>query len=64
MFFVSSPLTDYYQSELFGRILSNVNENPSLFALKQADGKLRTISRGVDSIDMAYANLQKLNKNV
>ncbi len=62
MFFVTNPLTDYFQSEIFGRILANVNAHPSDFALKQADGKLRTISRGVESIDMAYANLLKLNK--
>ena len=62
MFFVSNPMTGYYQSEMFGSILDTVNANPTVFALKQADGKLRTISRNVNSIAMAYANLQKLNK--
>ena len=63
MFFVNSPLTDYYQSDIFGNILSNVNANPNTFSLLQKDGKLRTISRNVTSIEMAYANLSILAKN-
>ena len=63
MFFVNSPLTDYYQSDIFGSILSNVNANPNTFSLLQKDGKLRTISRNVTSIDLAYSNLKILAKN-
>ena len=64
MFFVSRPITDYYQSDLFGSILAAVNDNPALFSLSQKDGKLRTISRNVESIDNAYHNLKLLGKSV
>ena len=60
MFFVKEPLSPYFQSEQFGQILSNVNGHPALFALKQADGRLRVISRNVESVEMAYTYLQKL----
>ena len=64
MFFVYSHPTGYFQSDLFGQILSNVNAHPDIFTLKQADGKLRTVSRGTTSVMMAYERLLLLAKNL
>ena len=59
-FFISNPLSQYYRSEMFSRILENVSLNPKLFELKQNDNKLRVFSRNIDSISKAYSVLKKL----
>ncbi len=59
-FFISNPLSQYYRSEKFGKILENVNMNPNLFELKQNDNKLRIFSRNVDGIAKAFSILKKL----
>ncbi len=60
MFFVSNPLSHYYQSKQFEKVLSRVNENPTLFKFNQDGGRLRTVSRGVDSLEKALRILKKL----
>ncbi len=59
-FFISNPLSQYYRSEKFGKILENVNMNPKLFELKQNDNKLRIFARNVDGISKAFSILKKL----
>ena len=41
-------------------MLAKVNENPSLYKFNQDGGKLRTVSRGVDSLDKALSILKRL----
>ena len=60
MFFVNNPLSPYYKSKVFEKVLSKVNENPSLFKFNQDGGRLRTVSRGVNSLDKALAILKRL----
>ena len=60
-FFISNPLSQYYRSDMFSRILENVSLNPKLFELKQNDNKLRVFVRNVDGIAKAYAILKKLS---
>ena len=60
MFFVSNPLSPYYKSKQFEKVLSRVNEHPALYKFNQDGGKLRTVSRGVDSLDKALQILKKL----
>ena len=60
MFFVNNPLSPYYKSKVFEKVLSKVNENPSLFKFNQDGGRLRTVSRGVDSLDKALTILKRL----
>ena len=60
MFFVNNPLSGYYQSKQFEKVLSQVNDNPTLFKFNQDGGKLRTVSRGVDSLGKALEILKKL----
>ncbi len=59
-FFISNPLSQYYRSEKFAKVLENMNVNPKLFELKQNDNKLRIFSRNVEGISKAYSILKKL----
>ena len=60
-FFISNPLSQYYRSDKFAKILENVSVNPKLFELKQNDNKLRVFARNVDGTAKAYALLKKLS---
>ena len=59
-FFISNPLSRYYKSERFEKILGNITLHPKLFELKQNDNRLRVFVRNVDSISKAYDILMKL----
>lgn len=60
-FFISNPLSKYYRSRQFAVILDKINALQSLFELKQTDGKLRIISRKVNSTGEAFSALKKLS---
>ena len=60
MFFVSNPMSGYYQSRQFERVIGKVNDNPALFKVNQDKGKLRTVSRGVNSLETALKVLRRL----
>ena len=59
-FFISNPLSQYFRSDKFAKILENITQNPNMFELKQNDNKLRIFVRNVDSISKAYNILSKL----
>ena len=59
-FFISNPLSQYYKSDRFAKILENVTLNPKLFELKQNDNRLRVFSRNIDTLNKAYETLKKL----
>jgi transcription-repair coupling factor (superfamily II helicase) len=59
-FFISNPLSQYYKSDVFTKILGNISVNPKLFELKQNDSKLRIFAKNVDSISKAHETLSKL----
>ena len=59
-FFISNPLSQYYKSDRFSKVLDSISANPNFFELKQNDSKLRIFARNVDSISKAYNMLQKL----
>ena len=60
MFFVSNPLSPYYKSKVFEQVLSRVNAEPTLFKFNQDGGRLRTVTRGIDSLDKALRILKRL----
>ena len=60
MFFISNQMSPYYQSKVFSGILENVNKNARLFNIKQSEGKLKIVSRGIDSLTKALQTLNKL----
>ena len=59
-FFISNPLSQYYKSDRFAKILESVSKYPNHFELKQNDNKLRIFSRNIDGISKAYEILSKL----
>ena len=60
MFFVSNPMSAYYRSSQFEKILKKVADNPSMYKFNQDGGKLRTVSRGITSLEGALYILKKL----
>jgi hypothetical protein len=53
-------MSPFYKSKLFERAMAAVNFNQADFKLNQDGGKLRTVTRGVDSLDKALSILKKL----
>ena len=60
MFFVTTPMSGFYQSRTFERIVGRINDQPAVFKVNQDKGKLRTVTRGVDTMDKALATLRRL----
>jgi transcription-repair coupling factor (superfamily II helicase) len=58
-FFISNPMSPYYRSSTFNKVLERVGENPA-FNLKQVENKLKIVVRNVDSMKKAHALLSKL----
>ena len=59
-FFIYNPLSQYYRSDRFSKILENISLNPKIFELKQNDNKLRVFVRNIDTLSKAYDVLRKL----
>ena len=62
MFFISNPMSMYYNSDVFGRILANANKYERIFNLKQTEGKLKIVSRGIDSLQKALDTMALLSR--
>ena len=60
MFFINNPMSAYYNSKTFGKILDSVNADSTRYSFSQKDGKLRIISRNVGSLAQAMDNLLRL----
>jgi transcription-repair coupling factor (superfamily II helicase) len=60
MFFVNNPMSSYYNSNTFGKIIESVNQSSTRYTFSQKDGKLRIISRNILSLEGAYTNLSRL----
>lgn len=60
-FFISNPLSSYYKSDVYEKVMIRICEESKVnFELKQMNGKLRIIVRGVPDIVAAYGILEKL----
>ena len=59
-FFISNPMSKYYKSDRFSKILESLSAHPNIFELKQNDSKLRIFVRNIDSISKAYKILRRL----
>ena len=59
-FFISNPLSQYYKSSVFSRVLENMSKHPAIFELKQNDNKLRIFVRNIETLSKAYETLKKL----
>ncbi|MCQ2182793.1 MAG: transcription-repair coupling factor [Bacteroidales bacterium] len=61
-FFISNPMSPYYKSKTFESILENISKENNLFNLKQVENKLKTVSKGVTSLQDALVILKKLQQ--
>lgn len=59
-FFVSNPMSNYYKSDTFSRILASISRNGNTYNLKQNDSKLKIVCNNVESIKKAYSLLKQL----
>ena len=60
MSFISNQMSPYFKSGTFSRIISRINDNASLFTLRQSSGKLKIVSRGVESLSGALSVIRRL----
>jgi transcription-repair coupling factor (superfamily II helicase) len=58
-FFISNPMSPYYRSDVFKKVMEKVGKNPA-FNLKQVENRLKLVVRSVDSMEKAYSVLKKL----
>ncbi len=59
-FFIHNQMSPYFKSPTFTKVLEKITKNEQFFALKQSEGKLKIVARGVDSMQKAFAILSKL----
>ena len=59
-FFISNQMSPYFKTDVFDNILKKISDYGSLYDLKQNEGKLKIVSRGINSMSAAYAHLSKL----
>lgn len=60
-FFISNQMSPYYKSKTFDGVMEKVSASVTQFAFKQSEGRLKLVTRGISSLDSAYALLSKLN---
>jgi len=59
-FFIQNQMSPYFKSDTFDRILRRVASDNSPFTIKQSEGKLKIIARGMDTMDKADKALHSL----
>ncbi len=57
-FFISNAASDYFSSDAFASLLEKING--SAFTMKQTEGKLKIITRGIENLQSAFDTLKKL----
>ena len=59
-FFISNQMSPYFRSDVFARILEKINAGTYNLELKQSEGKLKIITRKVDTLAKAREILGRL----
>ena len=59
-FFIANQMSPYFQSDTFTRVLDRVNAGVYSLEFKQSKGRLKLITRNVDSLQKARLILSKL----
>ena len=59
-FFINNQMSPYFKSSRFSSVLENISRNDRIFTLKQSEGKLKIVARGIDSMQKAWSALTKL----
>ena len=59
-YFVNNPDAPFYRSEMFSRVIGNIQAHPGIFRLREDQEKLSIRSDRVNSLEEALGILQKL----
>lgn len=60
-FFVSNPMSPYYKSEVFEKVMGRISDMGGKMELKQVENKLKIVARGVPSLSVAFNILNRLS---
>ncbi len=60
-FFVSNPMSPYYKSEVFEKVIGRISDMGGKLELKQVENKLKIVARGVPSLAVAFNILNRLS---
>ena len=60
-FFVSNPMSTYYKSEVFEKVMGRISDMGGKLELKQVENKLKIVARGVPSLAVAFNILNRLS---
>lgn len=60
-FFVSNPMSPYYKSEVFEKVMGRISDMGGKLELKQVENKLKIVARGVPSFAVAFNILNRLS---
>lgn len=60
-FFVSNPMSPYYKSEVFEKVMGRISDMSGKLELKQVENKLKIVARGVPSLAVAFNILNRLS---
>lgn len=60
-FFVSNPMSPYYKSEVFEKVMGRISGMGGKLELKQVENKLKIVARGVPSLAVAFNILNHLS---
>lgn len=61
VFFVSNPMSPYYKSEVFEKVMGRISDMGGKLELKQVENKLKIVARGVPSLAVAFNILNRLS---
>lgn len=60
-FFVSNPMSPYYKSDVFEKVMGRISDMGGKLELKQVENKLKIVARGVPSLAVAFNILNRLS---
>ena len=60
-YFVNNPNSSFYRSTKFKEVIANIQANPGLFRMREDQERLSLRSDQVNSVQEAFAILQKLS---
>ena len=62
LFFVQNPMSAYYKSRAFDRLLTFVGSNARRCNLREVKGKRSLVVKDVDSVEQAVAILKAISQ--
>jgi transcription-repair coupling factor (superfamily II helicase) len=63
LYFISNPMSSFYQSNTFSKILEIIQSQPTLFQLKEKNNKLSLLIKNISSVKELLQILQHFYKH-